>query len=83
MLTAGWRWKRHRALLKASVLPTAATGNGEGFGVEVDRRGLSLWAEEAGTLLGGLRGRRHHPHGSVPFVCPLPVGFCPFFLLCH
>jgi hypothetical protein len=64
---------RHRALLKTSILPTAATGNGEGSEVEEDRRRLSLWAEEAGTLL-----------GSVPFVClSVPVDFYPFFLSCH
>ena len=63
---------RHRARLKTSILPTAATGNGEGSEVEEDRR-LSLWAEEAGTLL-----------GSVPCVClPIPVDFYPFFLSCH
>lgn len=54
MLAAGWRWKRHRALLQASILPTAATGNGEGFGVEVGRTGLSLWAEEVGALLSNM-----------------------------
>ena len=63
---------RHRALLKTSILPTAATGNGEGSKVEADRRRVSLWAE-AGTLL-----------GSVPFVClPIPVDCYPFSLLCH
>lgn len=52
--------------------------------MEADRRRLSLWVEEAGTLLDDLWGGRSHPHGSVPFVCPLLlVGFCPFPLLCH
>lgn len=32
MLAANCRWKRHRSLLKASVLPTEAAGNGEEFG---------------------------------------------------
>lgn len=65
---------RHRALLKTSILPTAATGNGEGA--------LKAGGRQEKAEFVGRRG--WDSVGSVPFVClSVPVDFYPFFLSCH
>lgn len=70
MPAACWRWKRLRSLLKASILPTEATGDGEGLGCGGRQEKAELVRRRSWDPVEWFVGREGHLCVSAPFVCP-------------